>query len=147
MNKIVKWLDTEKLMESPFYELENKSLSYYYKNVKACVENNDEKTLNELQRFQYCMENKLYPDIQTQNELIYNNEAKIESCYIYNFTDNKKKQVVQYINPNTNRYHANMLFNQMIDLCVKFNLVNDKFEYVINKKMRNKFYKFCMENS
>jgi len=46
------------------------------------------------------------------------------------------------LNPDTNRYHTNMLFRQLID----YTLNNDLTD-LFNIEMKNAFYKFCFEMS
>ena len=40
-----------------------------------------------------------------------------------------------------------MLFNLLINYCIKNELFDDKDVPIINKSMRNAFYKFCFKNS
>lgn len=47
-----------------------------------------------------------------------------------------------FIHPNTNRYHANMLFRQMVDFSE-----NNKLPIKITPDMKDSFYKYCMNNS
>ena len=40
-----------------------------------------------------------------------------------------------------------MLFNQLIDECIKNNLIDENGNYIINKDMRQTFIEFCYINS
>jgi len=51
-----------------------------------------------------------------------------------------------FLYPNTNRYHANYLFRQLID----YTITNDlkcKSKYIITAGMKKAFYAFCMKHS
>ena len=64
----------------------------------------------------------------------------------YNFKNKDGKNLLFYINQDTNRYDINMLFNQMIDYCVKHNLSNRFNKYFVSKDMRARFVEFCYTN-
>lgn len=61
-----------------------------------------------------------------------------------------------FIYPNTNRYHANLLFRQLIDyshsnnlnyeLCDEITFEIDKLD-IMDVSLKNSFYKFCYDNS
>ncbi len=62
-----------------------------------------------------------------------------------------------YIDPNTNRYHANMLFRMMVDYSYDHNfdyILHDpetKKKYLefnlMDRELKEPFYKFCFENT
>ena len=70
----------------------------------------------------------------------------LESKLVQTFK-NKDKFYYQYLNPKTPRYHANMLFNQIIDYCILNDYFDESNNPLVNKMMRNKFYEFCYDNS
>jgi hypothetical protein len=60
------------------------------------------------------------------------------------------------IYPNTNRYHANMLFRQLIDYSIDNNFMYDIYDAglnehksytLLNKTFKESFYKFCYMHS
>ena len=56
------------------------------------------------------------------------------------------KRFIQYIDPESRRYHTNMLFNKILDYCKNNEIYDFKNNLLIGKKMRNEFVKFCYEN-
>jgi len=53
-----------------------------------------------------------------------------------------------FLYPNTNRYHANMLFRQLTDYAYNRNFdYCDRKHNVMDISMKKSFYKFCHENS
>tara|TARA_B100000524_G_scaffold344872_1_gene242721 strand:- start:531 stop:944 length:414 start_codon:yes stop_codon:yes gene_type:complete len=123
--KISYWLDEEIPYESypSHYVLENKDISLYYKNNDAHLEMNDEEEID---------------------KLLYNNDNDVNYIQLYK---QGNSDYLHYINHFTPRYHANMLFNQMIDYCIKNNYVDNKKQPIIHKLMRSRFYEFCYNNS
>ena len=80
-------------------------------------------------------------DIDEQNKI--SNENQSYTDYIY-------------IEPNTNQYHANMLFRRLIDYSIDnnftYSIYDDKNnDYIqcdlMDKTLKKSFYKFCYENS
>lgn len=68
------------------------------------------------------------------------------SKFVYKF--NLNNQIfLKFTRPDTVNYHIDALFNNMIDICDRFNLVDNKGDYIIKKEFREKFYEFCFLNS
>lgn len=72
------------------------------------------------------------------------------------FVSKKMEDISQYMDHtlipiNTNRYHANSLFRQLIDYTIKNNmkyiLQGDNIGSLFDKSMKDNFYKFCYEKS
>ena len=144
--KISKWLDTEfGITDPPRYNLFNKELSYYYKNNDKNLKLNDENKINELLEFSDKIK-KSDLEYKDKYEKRYHKKMILESKFVQTF-ENKDKFYYHYLNPKTPRYHANMLFNQMIDYCIKNNYVDNKKQPIIHKLMRSRFYEFCYNNS
>ena len=148
--KVLKWLE-EKIdyeINPPVYELSYKYLDYYYKeNDKHIKLSNDDK-LKELLEF----ENSLFTNRGVLNsnsisEKIYFKEMILESNLVQKFYDKKNKLVNLFLEPNSYRYHCNMLFNQILDYCIMNELKDKNDNYLFNKFMRSNFYIFCYENS
>jgi hypothetical protein len=145
---ISKWLDKrfDKNIDPPRYFLENNYLYDYYRLKDKNLKLNDNIKINELKNFsKYIKNNK--PEYNGPNEKIYHKKLILESKLIQTFKNDDGKNYYQYLNPKTPRYHANMLFNKMIDYCIKNEMVDHKDRPLINKSLRNVFYKFCYENS
>lgn len=148
--QISKWLD-EKLddfIDPPEYQLYNKSLDYYYNDNDKNIKLNNEDKINELIEF----ENSIFDNLgeikyETESEKIYLKEKILESRLVQQFNVGNKKIRNIFLNPNSRRYHANMLFNQILDYCCVNNIVDNQGNYLFNKYMRGDFYKFCYENS
>ena len=105
-----------------------------------------------------------YDDI---NDIDFNANDEILSQIITNMTDTELdenpelKKLNEYmdhilINPDTNRYHANLLFRQLIDFShendFNYKIYNDiTNEYdkknLLNKSMKKSFYEFCYNYS
>ena len=55
------------------------------------------------------------------------------------------------LNPDTNRYHANMLFRMLVDYVVEndmaFRINSQDYAYLIDASMKKSFYKFCQDHS
>lgn len=80
-----------------------------------------------------------------------NINKKYEEIYI-NPHENKKKTI--YFSPNSNHYHTNFLFKQMIDTCENNNLyyyvpvISDDYVHynkhiLVDTLFKQKFYNFC----
>lgn len=144
--KISRWLDTElELTDPPRYNLYNKELSNYYKTDDKNLKLNDEDKINELLDFSDRIKNEdiKYGDIYEKR---YHKKMILESKLVQTFMI-KDKFYYHYLNPKTPRYHANMLFNKIIDYCILNNYMDENENPLINKMMRNKFYEFCFDNS
>ena len=144
------WLDKkiEDYINPPEYELYNKSLDYYYKENDKNLKLSDEQKIQELIEF----ENRIFDNsgeikYESESEKIYFKEKILESRLVQKFYEKNKKLKKIFLNPNSRRYHANMLFNQILDYCFLNNIVDEQGNYLFNKFMRNDFYKFCFENS
>ena len=70
----------------------------------------------------------------------------IESNLVQIF-NNYDRNYYLYLDHDTPRYHVNMLFNKIIDYCIKYKLCDHKGLPLINLFLRNKFYQFCYENT
>jgi hypothetical protein len=95
---------------------------------------------------------KFYPEMLTHLDAcepeVLNSNKEISSLnqYIHHYSDNKKV----LIKPNTNRFHANLLFRKLVDYCGYHGIIvynEGKVEPLINKNMKTEFYKFCHENT
>jgi len=141
---ITKWLDTEfkKVTSPPLFYLNNKDLNFYYKssNDRNLLLNNRRK-LKELKDF-----GKSISSYRNENEKIYHKKLIFESKLVQTYKNGNSKYY-HYLNPKTPRYHANMLFNKMTDYCIENELSDHLNRPLINKQLRNIFYKFCYENS
>ena len=144
---ITKWLDKEfkKVTSPPLFYLKNNELNFYYKgkNDRNLLLNNKQK-LKELKIFGSSLSNK--SNYKNENEKIYHKKLIFESKLVQTYNNGNNKYY-HYLNPKTPRYHANMLFNKMIDYCIENNLSDHLNRPLINKELRNSFYKFCFENS
>lgn len=150
-NPISIWLDEYLVTEfkPPVYTLDHRDLNtYYLENDKNLLCNNNLK-INELRKLNEeiityndneLIERKTYEELENDKVLIE------ESNYIHVFK-NGDETMIQYIDPDTRRYHVNMLFNKIIEYCYLNKMIDLKDELLINKKMRNSFVKFCFENS
>jgi hypothetical protein len=170
------WLDEYLYIanDPPIYTLNHRDLNTYYlnndknllcnnkfkldelkklnKQINQCRReqtNNSHATNIDFGKYDELIENKSYDDLDYDKDLIN------DSNYIHVFKNNMIKDInnlgnsrfIQYINPDSRRYHVNMLFNKLIDHCYNNKLVGFRGELLINKKMRNSFVKFCYENS
>ena len=153
MNKIknsdiTKWLDTEfeDITRPPIFYLKNNDLVHYYKirNDRNLLMN-DIKKINELREFGKSIADNTIT-YKGENEKIYHKKLIFESRLVQTYKKNGKNYY-HYLNPKTPRYHANMLFNKMIDYCIENELTDHLNRPLINKAFRNSFYKFCYENS
>jgi hypothetical protein len=144
--KMSRWLDTELgITDPPRYNLYNKELSNYYKKGDKNLKLNDKNKINELLEFSDIIKKSdiKYEDIYEKR---YHKKLILESKLVQTFMNNEEFYH-HYLNPKTPRYHANMLFNQIIDYCILNNYVDDDKNPLINKMMRNNFYEFCFDNS
>ena len=145
--QITKWLDTEfkEITKPPVFYLNNNDLKFYYKNKndRNLLLNNIQK-LKELREFgKSISKNNKY---SSENEKIYHKKLIFESKLVQTYKNNNR-EYYHYLNPKTPRYHANMLFNRIIDYCIDNELSDHLGRPLINKAFRNSFYKFCFENS
>ena len=147
---ITNWLDSNSRKEPPTYQLRHRSFeTYYYENDKNLHTNNDykveellelNKEINICNNYNELINGKSIEDLKYEDQLIK------ESNYVHIFKKKDDSRFIQYIDPESRRYHINMLFNKILDYC-KTNDINDfKNNLLIGKKMRNEFVKFCYEN-
>tara|TARA_B100000424_G_C22910156_1_gene484173 strand:+ start:780 stop:1172 length:393 start_codon:yes stop_codon:yes gene_type:complete len=124
--EISEWLDTEfDFMPYPLsFSLKNNMLTNYYK------ENDRNLKINNLKAIDYMITNNM-------------NQQK----YIQVYKTKSNEEYYHYLNHNTPRYQANMIFNKMIDYCLENKLLDDKKNPIVNKFLRNSFYQYCYENS
>ena len=124
--EISEWLDTDfDFMPYPLgFSLKNNNLSDYYK------DNDKNLKINNFKAIDYMIANDM-------------NQQKF--IQVYKTKDNE--EYLHYLNHNTPRYQANMIFNKMIDYCLENKLFDDKKKPIINKFLRNSFYEYCYENS
>ena len=144
--KMSNWLDSEyELSDPPIYRLDNIELEDYYKTDDKNLKLNDIEKINELIEFGKKIKND---DVSYEDnyEKRYHKKLILESKLVQSFS-NRKKTYHHFLNPKTPRYHANMLFNQIIDYCLKNNYLDDNGNPLINKTLRNKFYEFCYDNT
>ena len=154
MNKkihpITDWLDSNSRREPPIYKLNHRSFeTYYFENDKNLSTNNDykvkelmelNKKINKSYNYEELIEGKSIGELEYEDDLIK------ESNYVHVFKKNDNRRYIQYIDPDSRRYHTNMLFNMILDYC-KTNEIHDfKNNLLIGKKMRNDFVKFCYKN-
>jgi hypothetical protein len=61
------------------------------------------------------------------------------------------REIDVFIPPNTNRFHANHLFKQLVDKNLEYNMYydlgNDKPYPMFDVTMKDAFYRFCMNNT
>lgn len=121
-------------------------------------------------RIPYVMDQQVYPSDKDTSAFYYNPSDKeivdsngfevyaIKTCEPpirseFEMDLMRKKQYLQtykdrdvYVDPNTYRYQADLLFRKLIDYCD-----NNKLTYLgsslVNKTMRDKFYSFCYQNT
>ena len=149
IHPISKWLDKKIDNYPPKYNLNHRDLNTYYlvndknllcnKQDKISELENLNKEINECDNFDNLIEKK------SDDELISDKCLIEDSNYIHIFRNNNER-FVQYLDPNTPRYHVNMIFNRILDYCYKNNLYDIKGELFFDKRMRNDFVKFCYEN-
>ena len=147
---ITDWLDSNSRKEPPIYKLNHRSFeTYYYENDKNLSTNNNykveelldlNKKINRCYDFNELIEDKSIEELQYEDELIK------ESNYVHVFKKKDNKRFIQYIDPDSRRYHTNMLFNKILDYCITNDINDFKNNLLIGKKMRNEFVKFCYEN-
>ena len=143
--KISEWLDNEihEADSPPSYYLTNNILEDYYKDNDKNILLNDNFKIDELKYFDDNFDNFV---VENRYDEIYQNKMIFESNLVQTFKSDNN-DFYQFLNPKTPRYHANMLFNQMIDFCIKRNLNDHLGNPLINKMLRNKFYEYCYDNS
>ena len=145
-DRMSKWLDMEiNISDPPKYKLYNVQLSNYYKDKDKNLRLNDTDKIDELMEFGDRIKSK-NTEYNDKYERMYHKRMILESKLVQTFK-NKDKYYYHYLNPKTPRYHANMLFNQMIDYCIMNKYMDNNKTPLINKIMRNKFYEFCYDNS
>jgi hypothetical protein len=76
-------------------------------------------------------------------------ESKLnnEEQFVLKFTQVFENHAPLYVNPATKLYHANMLFNSIIDKELNFVDSNENAIRTIYPDMRTSFYKFCQKYS
>jgi hypothetical protein len=121
MDKINIWLDQKNIVKYP----SNKQISYsdkidiYY-------------TKKEIQKFSK------------------NIDHDSEFTYEYNdngFTNNPNKYSKIYIPENTRRYEADNLFKNLVNDCIKYNILDIDNKLLFSSSNKNSFYNFIYENS
>ena len=142
-NKMIQWLDS-KVNDNT---IENKS---------KVSDNSLKHYMSKYPKYYYYTEDDI--DLNSHNNYLYNLikgmsreelENDIELLKMNNYMDHL------LLSPNTNRYHANSLFRQLLD-----HSINNEFNYLLNDEnkekmhfnlidnsLKNSFYKFCYENS
>lgn len=143
------WLDTEfnHIIHPPRYFLKYNNIDDYYKTNDKHFKLNDRRKIKQLRNFSKFINKTSNPKYNCENDKIFHKKLIIESNLVQNFEKPNGEEYYQFLNPKTPRYHTNMLFNLLIDYCIKNELFDDKDVPIINKSMRNAFYKFCFENS
>lgn len=136
-NTLDKWLDSRTRSK-----LENKLVPYYGKyDFENYYEENDT-DIRACDKINYNLIKMIQDDDLNEHDKELNNMEK----YIDNIL----------IRPNTNRYHTNQLFKMLIDYTIDnnfhYNIYNDvtnEYEIMslIHPNFKNKFYKFCKDNS
>ena len=124
-SRVSKWLQSELKYDYPsYYAIKNNDLNNFYKN-------NDK--------------NLLLNDTNMIDRILCHG-TDYDKKFIQVFKD-KDEDFLHYLNPHTPRYQANMIFNEMIDYCISNGYYDNKKNPIINKSLRNRFYKFCYENT
>jgi len=122
-NKLFLWLDKKNT---------NTSLGSYQSNPYKSLCNNYELyyTKNELKMNKIILEHV--------------DNYKINEIQKYTFPDEK----IICIKDNTKRYNSDILFRELVDHCIKYN-INTEYsnEPLINANIKNAFYKFLYDNS
>jgi len=121
MDKINIWLDQKNIVKYP----SNKQISYsdkidiYY-------------TKKEIQKFS--------KNINQDNEFTceYNDNS---------ITNNSNKYLKIYIPENTRRYEADNLFKNLVNDCIKYNILDIDNKLLFSSLNKNSFYNFIYENS
>ena len=150
VNKIIStWLDTEfnRVVYPPRYFLEYNYIDEYYKVNDKHFKLNDRRKIKQLKNFSKFVRTTPDPKYDCENDKILHKKLIIESNLVQTFEKQNGQEYYQFLNPKTPRYHTNMLFNLLIDYCIKNELFDEQNTPIINKSMRNAFYKFCFENS
>lgn len=147
---ITEWLDSNSRKEAPIYRLNHRNFdTYYFENDKN-LDNNDNYKIRELmdlnKKINRCEDyDELIKD-KSREDLEYEDELIRESNYVHVFKKKDNKRFIQYVDPDSRRYHTNMLFNKILDFCHTNEIYDFKNNLLIGKKMRNEFVKFCYEN-
>lgn len=140
---VTKWLDSINYDSEPInYELYDNKLSNYY-SEKSLKKNNNSR-INELLELKQLIKNGKICNLERNKGY---DRQLIEDSHFVQVFEKEGKNFYFYINQYTNRYLVNMLFNQLIDECIKNNLIDENGKYIINKDMRQKFIEFCYNNS
>lgn len=142
--------------------------------MNSCVPSN---TQNKLKKwldskvYDNSIENKyeiteftLKPYKSKYNKEIYYTENDEDCEFLCDLKDNNNLQTELdnyddhlFIPPNTNRYHTNSLFRQLIDFSIENEFSNNYFVddgkngymkcNIIDRSLKKAFYKFCHDNS
>ena len=143
------WLNEEIYIYPLIYKLYHRDLNTYYISNDQNLQSNDNQKIEELKSLNNQLDKiddyEEFINNKSYEELYYDDQLIEDSNYTHIFRNNNK-QFIQFINPYTNRYHVNMLFNMIIDYCFKNKMKDIKNNLLINKKMRNDFVKFCFSN-
>jgi hypothetical protein len=119
MDKINIWLDKKNVVKYP----SNKQISY---SDKADIYY----TKNEIQKFS--------ENINSDSEYIYEYNGLI---------NNPNRNIKIYIPENTRRYEADNLFKNLVNNCIKYNILDIDNKLLFSSLNKNSFYNFVYENS
>jgi hypothetical protein len=140
--EIEEWLDT-----NLYYENNNKHYTPCYNDITLYYNKNDsdikKNNIDEIQDMRYFRDNVI-DKIEVNKyhaEKMITNSRYVNKFKLYN------NIYIHYIDQNTYRYLCSNLFNEIIDYCKYNNLLDFNNNPIINKMMREKFYKFCYNNS
>jgi hypothetical protein len=124
-NEISKWLDSKFYIKTyPLsFNLKNNELNYYYKENDKNIKINNNEAI------------KIMIDLNLPQQK-----------YIQTYLKNNE-EFLHYLDHNTPRYQANMIFNKMIDYCIENKYFDNQNNPLINKFLRNAFYEYCYENT
>ena len=138
------WLDTKlnyPIDNKHYVPLKEDVLYYYNKNNKDIKKNNKREI--ELMR---SFRDNIMNNNPSLYDRYYHKELIRNSNYVNRFLLNNKSYI-HYIDQDTPRYLCSVLFNKLIDYCLINNLFDFDNKPIINKEMREEFYKFCFNKS
>ena len=138
MNKteISKWLNNLDYSKEPLiYKLDNNNIDDYY--------NDNDLKKNEVLKLKSIFDLHHNIKIGKIKYLDMKDKRLIDDSNYIQLFKNDDKTLYYYNNQYSNRYHVNMLFNKMIDYCIKHNLKNKRGDYYVTKNMRSRFIEFC----